>query len=491
MLNLKKRLTGLILTVALSAALCVPAAAAQNSTDNFVRGKSYDGEFSDVVPGSTFYDNAVALYEYGLSVGKMDGTFGLRDSVTVGQIVIFAGRIRSLYATGDAEAGAAGFRQEGQASYEPYLAYLQSAGVLAGDLDGLYRSPATRAQVAHVLAQTLPPSTLPAVNDSLVTTAYASRQYITDVTEYTPYYDDILTLYKAGLCVGSDASGAFGPNNTITRGAAAAMLTRMVDPSLRLTPDWTVAATPSATDGYSAVGTSWGDLITGDTTYTAAPTTQSQVASDVAYMLSRETNVLELNYGGAVTSRYVDSVMNTALDAVKSCCEQMYNSVECTYESLTGKVTMTFSAVAAGENLSSYRDYTLNAAITVHDQLWSEGVITAGMTEKEKAKVYYKWICDNCVYDSGAGDDSISHIAYALFRNGRAVCDGYSGAYNLLLKLEGIDCYALSNDDHIWTVATLDGTSCHIDTTWGDSSESVDYRYFAMTAEQSWSYHPW
>ena len=65
------------------------------------------------------------------------------------------------------------------------------------------------------------------------------------------------------------------------------------------------------------------------------------------------------------------------------------------------------------------------------------------MTEMEKARTYYKWICDNCVYDTDAKDDSISHIAYALFRNGRAVCDGYSGAYNLLLKLEGIECYAL------------------------------------------------
>ena len=196
MLNLKKRLSGLILTIALAAALCVPAAAAQNSTQNFTRSKTYAGEFSDVAPGTTFYDNAAALYEYGLSVGKSDGTFGLKDSVTVGQIVIFSGRIHSLYATGDAESGAAGFRKEGQAAYEPYLAYLQTAGVLGTEMDGLYTAPATRAQVAHVLAATLPASALPLVNDSLVTTAYASRQYITDVTEYTDYYDDILTLYN-------------------------------------------------------------------------------------------------------------------------------------------------------------------------------------------------------------------------------------------------------------------------------------------------------
>lgn len=488
--NLKPRLTGLLVALVLAASLCVPAAAAENSTANFVRGRTYTGQFSDVTPGSVFYDNAAALYEYGLSVGKADGTFGLKDPMTVGQVVIFAGRIRSLYAAGDAEAGAAGFRREGQAAYEPYLAYLQSVGALGTELDGLYLSPATRAQTAHVLAAALPPDTLPLINDALVTTAYASRQYIPDVTEYTPYYADILTLYKAGVSVGSGSDGAFGPDKTITRGAAAAMLTRMADPALRVTPVWTVTDTVASAN-YSAAGTSWGDLITAGSTYFPAPATQSQIASDVAYMLVRESNVLKLDYGAAITTSYADSVMNAALAVAKSYCEQMYNSVECTYEGLTGKMTLTFSAVTAEANLPSYRDYTLSAAIAVHDKLWNEGTITPGMTQTEKAKVYFKWICDNCVYDSSAGDDSISHIAYALFRDGRAVCDGYSGAYNLLLKLEGIDCYALSNRDHIWTVATLDGVSCHIDTTWGDGAGGVDYRYFAMTAEQSRSYHPW
>ena len=62
------------------------------------------------------------------------------------------------------------------------------------------------------------------------------------------------------------------------------------------------------------------------------------------------------------------------------------------------------------------------------------------MSDYEKARVYFTWICDNCVYDYSAGDSSLSHIAYSLFHNGTAVCDGYTGAYNLLLKLEGIDC---------------------------------------------------
>ena len=66
-----------------------------------------------------------------------------------------------------------------------------------------------------------------------------------------------------------------------------------------------------------------------------------------------------------------------------------------------------------------------------------------------------------------------------------------TGAYNLLLKLEGIDCYALPNATHIWTVATLDGETVHIDATWGDQGNTGTKQYFAMTPEQSYSLHPW
>jgi tRNA A37 threonylcarbamoyladenosine dehydratase len=107
---MKKRVPALVLALAL--ALTVPAWAAQDTPDNFVRSKTYAGQFSDLTPESTFYDNVAALYAYGLSVGKADGTFGLRDQLTVGQVVIFAGRIRSLYRTGDAEAGPGAYAAE-------------------------------------------------------------------------------------------------------------------------------------------------------------------------------------------------------------------------------------------------------------------------------------------------------------------------------------------------------------------------------------------
>ena len=150
---------------------------------------------------------------------------------------------------------------------------------------------------------------------------------------------------------------------------------------------------------------------------------------------------------------------------------------------------MRFTAAGAGTQVETYRAAAMEAAIAVHDQLWAEGILRPDMTDMEKARIYYGWICDNCVYDYEAGDESLSHTPYSLLVNHIAVCDGYTGAYNLFLKLEGIDCTTFIQGDHIWTVATLDGSKYHIDTTWGDSGSEVSYEFFAMTPQQSQAIH--
>ena len=166
---MRKRIASLLLTVCLL--LTTPVLAAQDTSENFVRSRTYSGQFSDVTEESVFYDNVAALYEYGLSVGKGDGTFGLQDTMSVGQIVIFAGRIRSLYRTGDPEAGASAYTAGSTYPSQPYLLYLQGEGVLGTELDSACAAgtPATRAQVAHVLAGTLPVEALPLINDAVVT----------------------------------------------------------------------------------------------------------------------------------------------------------------------------------------------------------------------------------------------------------------------------------------------------------------------------------
>ena len=116
-----------ILTLALSLILLsVSALATSDPVSPFTRIRPYEGQFSDLTADSVFYKNVTALYEYGLSGGKTDGTYGLKDYLTVGQAVIFASRIHSLYYTGGAEIGAAAFRipDVQQPAAEPHLQYL-------------------------------------------------------------------------------------------------------------------------------------------------------------------------------------------------------------------------------------------------------------------------------------------------------------------------------------------------------------------------------
>jgi len=474
---MKRRFTALLLTLCLL--LAVPVQAAQES--GFVRQRTYAGEFSDLTPDSTFYDNVTALYEYGLAAGKDDGTFGLGDAMTLGQVVIFAGRIRSLYQTGEAEAAAA-YRHENTPFALAYLRYLQAEGVLGTELIEEYTDlyqPAARSQVAHVLSRVLPEEALPPVNDELVTQGYASRRFITDVNEYTPYYQDILDLYRKGVSVGSDETGSFFPDAPITRGAAAAMLTRMVDPALRVRPQWDLS------NLYSAAGTTLSDLVEPGT-YITAPANQEELESALRYMLAGGESEIVFYYPN-LSSTEARQLMDQSLVVMKAYCEQSYNKVRC----IRGAdlVTLSFSAAGADGHLEEYRAATMEAAIAVHDQLWEEGTLRSDMTEMEKARVYFDWICGNCAYDYLAGDSSISHIPYSLFANHIAVCDGYTGAYNLFLKLEGIDCSTIIQGDHIWTVAVLDGTEYHIDTTWGDTGRVINYDFFAMTPQKSQELH--
>ena len=56
---------------------------------------------------------------------------------------------------------------------------------------------------------------------------------IPDVPMSSDYADAVYMLYRAGVLVGSDSTGKFNPDSTITRAEAAALITRIVDPSLR------------------------------------------------------------------------------------------------------------------------------------------------------------------------------------------------------------------------------------------------------------------
>ena len=482
---MKKRFCALVLCAVMLLG-SLPVLAAEGSLGNFSPIRTYDGRFSDVAQDSWYYDNIAYLYSLGLTEGQTAHSFGVESNITIGEALSFAARVHSTYYLGNPEAGIGESTVPGAPWYTPYIQYLESNGVrAASEFSGQYDAYATRAQMARILAGVLPEDEFPSINETAVTMGYALRLYITDVNDYTPYREDILQLYRWGILTGADSTGSFYPDAYITRSEFAAMLTRLVNADLRLALDWDVSS------AYSAQGTTYADLISGTAVLrtTHDLDDQSAIDANIRYMLKSGTNTITLRFDPAVLTRdFASELMNAYLATVRTYIEQGYNAVTCNYSTSSGTVTFRFySSLFSDVLFSSAREETLAAAIAVHDHLWQNGTITARMSQREKARAYYTWICDNAYYDYRATDTSLSHSAYSLFTMGAAVCDGYTAAYNLLLKLEGIDCTTASTADHIWTVAELDGTTYHIDTTWGDQTSRTNYTYFAMTPEFSLS----
>lgn len=474
---IKRQIPALILAAVLAFGLLPTAALAKEEGAGFSPVRTYEEQFTDISAGDWYYASVKALYELGLTNGRgSPETFAPQGELTVGEVAAMAARLRSLYETGDSEAGPSAYAEEG-AWYRPYAAYLQAGSVLGGELEGAYERPTTRAEMAHVLAGALPEEIFEPVNEEVVAAGHAAGQYIPDVDGETLYGEDVLRLYVWGISEGVDKRGSFLPEQTISRCEAAAMVVRLAHPELRRTLDWKIL--PS----YSREGTAMADLVESDGTFYASPglAERAKIDADVRYMLSRGERRITLEYPvGTLNKTFMDALLDVFLDVARDYVEQTYNSLSAPYSPRSTSVTLTFSSsLYSDELVERYREDTMAYAIAVHDRLWESGLLTEGMNERERARVCYTWICENCRYDHT--QQLMSHSAYRLFHEGVAVCDGYTAAYNLLLKLEGISCGTYSLGDHIWSTAVLDGTPCHIDATWGDQSYGVEYRFFAMT----------
>ncbi len=121
-------------------------------------------------------------------------------------------------------------------------------------------------------------------------------------------------------------------------------------------------------------------------------------------------------------------------------------------------------------------------------------------TDWEKALFVYEYISQNTYYDydslerinnmTHTPDDFLIHTPYGCLVNGRAVCDGYAGAYSMILKRLGIECFSVYNLTHAWNCAKIDGEYSYFDVTFDDiDSDEVNdmmtYKYFGITKKEA------
>jgi len=155
--------------------------------------------------------------------GESDTYFNVDGNITIAQTIVLACRLHSIYYTGEP------IELSGDPWYYPYFEYAMENGIISqaseSGLD-LINQPAPRGVFASIIGEALPDEALQSINSIEIGA-------IPDVSLDDVYAFQIYRLYEAGVLLGNDTKGTFAPESAISRGAVAAIVSRMVVPSLR------------------------------------------------------------------------------------------------------------------------------------------------------------------------------------------------------------------------------------------------------------------
>ena len=114
-----------------------------------------------------------------------------------------------------------------------------------------------------------------------------------------------------------------------------------------------------------------------------------------------------------------------------------------------------------------------------------------GMNDLQKALALHDWLTQHIAYDyadymAGTAAEK-AYTAYGALVEGKAVCEGYAKAYQLLLDRCGIDAVMVSSlaMNHGWNLVKLGDSWYHVDVTWDDpipdAPGKADHSFFLLS----------
>ncbi len=176
-------------------------------------------KYRDIPQGAWYCPYVDAVVKSGIMNGMSDTSFGVDQSVSLAQTITMAARLHSLYYTGEENFGLGT-----DAWYSPYVKYAVHHGLI-DSAPSAYEclQPVSKGVFAKILSAAYPDEAMEPIN---------SVNYIPDMDESSPYYDAVLRLYRAGICTGGE-DNSYNPRGRIKRVEAAAIISRMTDPSQR------------------------------------------------------------------------------------------------------------------------------------------------------------------------------------------------------------------------------------------------------------------
>ena len=176
--------------------------------------------FVDVAPDAWYCSDVTNAYEMGLINGKTATNFAPNDNLTYAEAVKLAACMHQRYLYGSVTL------TNGNPWYQSYVDYCKGAGIITKDYN--WDQPATRAGYMEIFANALPAEALPEINA-------VADDSIPDVSMTHPQAEAIYKLYRAGILQGNDAEHNCNPSASIMRSEVAAILTRMMDATERIT----------------------------------------------------------------------------------------------------------------------------------------------------------------------------------------------------------------------------------------------------------------
>lgn len=131
------------------------------------------------------------------------------------------------------------------------------------------------------------------------------------------------------------------------------------------------------------------------------------------------------------------------------------------------------------------RDEMVSRLQTRVEEIVSLAPLSEGPLKTEK--YFHDVLCKDIEYVSEG-----THIrnTYGALIEGRAVCEGYARAFQLLCRSVGIDCDLICGNvegtPHMWNVVRFQSGWCHVDVTWDDDDKNdfISYLYYNVTDEQ-------
>lgn len=109
-------------------------------------------------------------------------------------------------------------------------------------------------------------------------------------------------------------------------------------------------------------------------------------------------------------------------------------------------------------------------------------------------KYLHDYLTAGCTYDLAAAESDTSnapnaYTAYGALVEGKAVCEGYAKAMQLLLQKASIPVALVTgtvketSESHMWNLVSINGENYHLDATWNDTNDQALHTFFNLTTD--------